>query len=143
MTDSTNRVENWARSFPRRLTPTYSQRHRFQIRHCGTEEIRVRDGGEEIWADGINFQTGQLLEAKFIENPANSPYVSTSSVPPFIRTKAVSDVENEFRRYAAVINDPETPVVGLLVIVNIAEALPFFESLLSQFNLPGSVIVLP
>ena len=122
---------------------TYSQRHRFQIRHCGTEEIRVRDGGEEIWADGISFQTGQLLEAKFIENPANSPYISSSRIPPFIRTKAVSDVENEFRRYAAVINDPETPVVELQVVVNIEEALPFFESLLSQFNLPGSVIVLP
>ncbi|NER52688.1 MAG: hypothetical protein F6J92_39825, partial [Symploca sp. SIO1A3] len=61
MIDSTNPVEIWARNFPRRLTPTYSQRHQFQIRHCGIEEIRVRDGGEEIWADGINFQTGQLL----------------------------------------------------------------------------------
>jgi hypothetical protein len=143
MNNSTNRVENWARDFPKRPTPTYSQRHQFQIRHCGTEEIRVRDGGEEIWADGINSETGQLLEAKFIENPANSPYISSSSVPHFIRIKVVSDVENEFRRYAAVINDPETPVVGLQVIVNIEEAVPFFESLLNQFNLPGSVIVLP
>ncbi|NET59915.1 MAG: hypothetical protein F6K47_28325 [Symploca sp. SIO2E6] len=143
MIDSTNPVEIWARSFPRRLTPTYSQRHRFQIRHCGVEEIRVRDGGEEIWADGINFQTGQLLEAKFIGNPVNSPYISNSNVPPFIRNKAVGDVNNEFRRYAAVINDPETPVIGLQVIVNIKEAVPFFESLLSQFNLPGSIIVLP
>jgi hypothetical protein len=143
MNNSTNRVENWARDFPRRPTPTYSQRHLFQIRHCGAEEIRVRDGGEEIWTDGINFQTGELLEAKFIENPANSPYISDSRVPPFIRIKAVSDVENEFRRYAAVINDPETPVVGLQVIVNIEEAVPFFASLLSHFNLPGSVIVLP
>ncbi|NEP12189.1 MAG: hypothetical protein F6K14_18665 [Symploca sp. SIO2C1] len=143
MIDSSNHVETWARSFPRRLTPTYSQRHRFQIRHCGVEEIRVRDGGEEIWADGINFQTGQLLEAKFIGNPVNSPYISNSNVPPFIRNKAARDVENEFRRYAAVINDPETPVVELQVIVNIEEAVPFFESLLSQFNLPGSVIVLP
>jgi hypothetical protein len=107
MNNSTNRVENWARDFPRRPTPTYSQRHLFQIKHCGAEEIRVRDGGEEIWADGINFQAGELLEAKFIENPTNSPYISGSRVPPFIRSKAVSDVENEFRRYAAVINDPD------------------------------------
>jgi hypothetical protein len=139
----TSRVENWARDFPRRPTPTYSQRHQFQIRHCGTEEIRVRDGGEEIWADGIDFQTGQLLEAKFIEKLASSPYINDSRVPPFIRIKAVGDVENEFRRYAAVIGDPETPVVGLRVIVNIEEAVPFFEALLSQFNLPGSVIVIP
>lgn len=143
MNEFTARVENWARDFPRRPTPTYSQRHQFQIRHCGAEEIRVRDGGEEIWADGINYQTGQLLEAKFIENPANSPYVSASNVPPFIRAKVVGDVENEFRRYAAVINDPNTPVVGLQVIVNIEEAVPFFEGLLSQFNLPGSVVVIP
>ncbi len=53
------------------------------------------------------------------------------------------DVENEFRRYAVVIDDPNTPVVGLNVIVNIEEAVPFFESLLSQFNLPGSVVVIP
>jgi hypothetical protein len=103
----------------------------------------VRDGGEEIWADGINFQTGQLLEAKYIENPANSPYVSDSKIPPFIRTKVVNDVENEFRRYAAVINDPTTPVLELQVIVNIEEAVPFFEGLLLQFQLPGSVVVMP
>jgi hypothetical protein len=139
----TARVENWVSAFPRRSTPTYSQRHQFQIRHCGAEEIRVRDGGEEIWADGINYQTGQLLEAKFIENPVNSPYVSTSNVPPFIRAKILGDVENEFRRYTAVINDPNTPVVGLQVIVNLEEAVPFFEGLLSQFNLSGSVVVIP
>ena len=143
MNEFTNRLENWARNFPTRPTPTYSQRHQFQIKHCGLQEIRVRDGGEEIWADGINYQTGQLLETKFIENPTNSPYISGSNVPPFIRAKVVSDVENEFRRYAAVINDLNTPVVGLQVIVNIEEAVPFFESLLSQFNLPGSVVVMP
>ncbi len=55
MNDVTNRVKNWAKHFSRRRTSTYSQRHQFQIRHCGTEEIWVRDGGEEIWADGINF----------------------------------------------------------------------------------------
>lgn len=143
MNEITNLVEKWARDFPKRPTPTYSQRHQFQIKHCGLQEIRVRDGEEEIWADGINYETGQLLEAKFIENPTNSPYISGSNVPPFIRAKVVGDVENEFRRYAAVINDLNTPVVGLQVIVNIKEAVPFFESLLSQFNLPGSVVVMP
>ena len=64
-----------------------------------------------------------------------------SRVPPFIRTKAVNDVENEFRRYAAVINDPNTPVVELLVIVNIEEAVPFFENLLKKYNIPGHVVV--
>jgi hypothetical protein len=63
--------------------------------------------------------------------------------PPKIRTKVVNEVENEFRRYAAVINDPTTPVVELQVIVNIEEAVPFFEGLLLQFQVPGSVMVMP
>lgn len=143
MAGLTNLIQDWAKNFPRRETPTYSQRYQFQIRHCGNEEIRVRDGGEEIWADGVNYETGELIEAKFIENPANSPYVDESNVPPFIRTKVHGDVENEFRRYGAVINDSKTPVVKLLVIVNIREAVPFFEKLLSQFNIFGTVVVMP
>ncbi|MEA5511944.1 restriction endonuclease fold toxin-2 domain-containing protein [Crocosphaera sp. UHCC 0190] len=141
MSDSTNAVEEWASNFPKKATPTYSQRHLFQIKHCGNVEIRVRDGNEEIWADGIDLKTGELLEAKYIEKPNNSPYISGSTIPPFIRIKAVGDVENEFRRYAAVINDPNTPVIALRVIVNIKEAVPFFDGLLQQFNLPGRVVI--
>ena len=46
MTDLSNLIQDWAKDFPRRLTPTYNQRYQFQIRHCGNEEIRVRDGGD-------------------------------------------------------------------------------------------------
>ncbi|MUG96991.1 hypothetical protein F7734_33510 [Scytonema sp. UIC 10036] len=134
-------IENWIKALPKRSTPTYSQRYQFQIKYCGTEEIQVKDGGEQIWADGINTQTGELLEAKFVDNPTNSPYVSGSNIPPFIRTKIVNDVENEFRRYAAVINDPNTPVESLQVIVNIQEAVPFFENLLKKYNIQGHVVV--
>lgn len=134
-------VENWASNLPKRAAPNYSKRHRFQIKYCGLEEIRVRHGGEEIWADGINPLTGQLLEAKFVDNPTSSPYISGSKIPPFIRTKVVNDVENEFRRYAAVINDPRTPVVELQVIVNIEAAVPFFENLLVKYDIAGQVVV--
>jgi hypothetical protein len=135
-----NPIENWAEDFPRRPTPTYDQRHQFQIRHCGDKEIRIKGGGAEIWADGINFQTGELLEAKFIETPKSSPFINNSQIPPFIRAKIVGEIENEFRRYAAIINDSDTPVVGLQVIVNIAEAVPFFEGLIQKFNIPGMVV---
>jgi hypothetical protein len=76
-----------------------------------------------------------------IENLAKSPYLSNSEIPSFIRTKILGEVENEFRRYTAVINDQNTPVTGLRIIVNIEEAKPFFESLLLKFNLSGRVIV--
>jgi hypothetical protein len=135
-------IENWAKDFPRKTTPNYSKRHEFQIKHCGNEEIRVKDGSKEIWADGIDFETGELLEAKFIENPAKSPYLSNSEIPPFIRAKILGEVENEFRRYTAVINDPNTPVTALKIIVNIEEAKPFFESLLLKFNLSGRVVIM-
>jgi hypothetical protein len=141
MTDSVNSVENWLQKLPKRPTRNDNIRFQFQIKHCGKEEIRVSNNGEEIWADGIDFTTGQLLEAKFIENPANSPYISNSNIPPFIRAKIIGEVENEFRRYAAIINNKNTPVTGLQVIVNLEEAIPFFADLLTRFNIPGSVVV--
>lgn len=134
-------IENWIKALPKRPTPSYNQRYQFQIRHCGAEEIQVKDGEEQIWADGINTQTGELLEAKFIDNPASSPYVSWSNIPPFIRTKIVNEVENEFRRYAAVINDISTPVESLQVIVNIEEAVVFSENLLEKYYIQGQVVV--
>ena len=90
-------VENWPR-------------YEFQIKHCGKQEIKIRGGGEEIWVDGVDLATGELLEAKCIENPAKSPYITNSEIPPFIRAKAVADTENEFRRYAMeyLITPPES-----------------------------------
>jgi hypothetical protein len=134
-------IKKWVQDCPKRSAPNHNVRYRFQIKYCGLEEIRVRDGGEEIWADGIDLHTGQLLEAKFIEHPANSPYVSNSNIPPFIRAKIIGEVENEFRRYGLIINDKNTPFMGLRVIVNRPEALPFFTELLTRFNISGLVVV--
>lgn len=134
-------IREWVQNFSKRSTPTYNIRYQFQIKHCGKEEFRIRGGGEEIWVDGIDFNTGQLLEAKFVENPVNSPYVSNSNIPPFIYAKIKSEVENEFRRYGAIINDKNTPVTGLQVIINLEVAVPFFTELMIRFNIPGSVVV--
>lgn len=38
-------------------------------------------------------------------------------------------------------NDPNTSVVELQVIVNIEEAVPFFEALLNKYNIPGQVVI--
>ncbi|MEC4817699.1 MAG: hypothetical protein SAK29_31165 [Scytonema sp. PMC 1069.18] len=51
-------IENWIKALPKRPTPTYNQRYQFQIKYCGAEEIQLLDGGEQIWADGINTQIG-------------------------------------------------------------------------------------
>ena len=132
-------VEDWASSFPRRPTPSYSSNYQYQIRHAGLEEIQVRGGGEEIWVDGIRAEDGFLLEAKFIDKPERSPFVSGSQIPDFIRQRIIVRVEDEFYRYGAVINDPNTPVRGLEVITNEPRAVPLFQELLNRFNVPGRV----
>jgi hypothetical protein len=136
-----DRIENWTQDFPRRSTPTHNNNYLFQIKHCGSEEIRVKNSEVEIWADGINTKTGELLEAKFIENLTKSPFVDNSNIPIFIRDKITKEVDNEFRRYGAIINDDDTPVVALQVIVNIPEAVPFFTELLNKYKIPGQIVV--
>lgn len=49
----------------------------------------------------------------------------------------------EFRRYAAIIAAPDTPVVALEVITNDVRAVPFLESLLRSWGIPGEVLVRP
>jgi len=134
-------IENWLSNFSKRSAQDHNSHYEFQIKQCGEQEIKVQGGDEEIWADGVDLEKGELLEAKYIKNPADSPYISTSKCPDFIRKKAIREVENEFRRYEAVIHDPATPVHSLQVIVNIEEAIPFFTDLLNKFNIPGSVVV--
>ena len=80
-----------------------------------------------------------LLEAKFIDKPERSPFISGSQIPDFMRQRIIVRVEDEFSRYGAVINDPNTPVRGLEVITNEPRAVPLFLELLNRFNVPGRV----
>lgn len=64
-------------------------------------------------------------------------------MPPQIRKKILAEVEDEFRRYAAVLKDNGTPAEGLEVIVNYARAVPYFESLMAKHDIVGWVVVKP
>jgi hypothetical protein len=81
------------------------------------------------------------LDAKFVGNPGRSPFIPDSNMPDFIRAKIQVNLEGEFSRYAAVINDPSNPLVGLRVITNNQDAVPYFQGLMNQFNIPGTVVV--
>jgi hypothetical protein len=50
-------------------------------------------------------------------------------------------IKDEFLRYAAVINDPNTPAIGLEVITNEPRTVAFFENLLTRFSISGRVVV--
>lgn len=141
--DATRAFDNWIEGLPRKQTPNNTLRDAYEIRHTGPDNIQVRGGGEEIWADGVRSSDGRLLEAKYVEHPGRSPFIPESNVPPFIRDKIVREVEDEFRRYAAVVHDINTPAQGLEVITNDARAVKFFEDLLQKYNIHGRVVIQP
>ncbi|WP_240981788.1 MULTISPECIES: polymorphic toxin-type HINT domain-containing protein [unclassified Streptomyces] len=113
----------------------------YQIAHTGATEYRAVGGGERVWADGFDRNTGELLDAKFIEKPGRSPFIPGSGIPDFIRSKITAKMDDEFSRYAAVINDPSNPLTGLRVITNHSGAVPYFQGLMQQHGIPGSVVV--
>jgi len=113
----------------------------YQIAHTGSTEYRAVGGGERVWADGFDRDTGELLDAKFIDKPGRSPFIPGSGIPDFIRSKIAAKTDDEFRRYAAVINDPSNPLTGLRVITNHSDAVPYFQGLMQQHGIPGSVVL--
>jgi hypothetical protein len=67
--------------------------------------------------------------------------IANSKCPDFVRKNATAQVDDEFRRYAAVIKDNGNPVKGLEVILNDPAGKPFFESILKKYGIPGRVVI--
>lgn len=134
-------VERWRDRLQTKPTPNNNARDAFEIQHTGPDNFLVQGGGEQVWADGIRPSDGLLLDAKCIDNPGRSPFIPTSKCPDFIRQNAIEQVDDELRRYAAVIADPATPVRGLEVIISDLAAKPLFESLLKKYGIPGRVVL--
>jgi len=114
---------------------------KFQVKVAGPHERYFRaPTGEEIWADGVRELDCRLLEAKFVQKPDGSPFVSADNL---MREKIRDSIRAEFGKYAAVLRDPASPAVALEVITNEARAVPFFESVLKELGIPGQVVVIP
>lgn len=111
----------------------------YQVTHAGDCEYLCTGGGQSVWADGIDATT--LLDAKFVGNPARSPFIPGSAIPDRIRGMIHAQTESEFSRYAAVIADPGNPFTGLRVITKHQGAVPYFQGLMSRFGINGSVVV--
>jgi len=134
-------MKEWSQGFPITETPLNTDRDRFEIEQTGPLNIQVVGGGERIWVDGIRYNDGYLLDAKYVEKPERSPFIDGSNCPDFIRESVKEEVDEEFRRYGAVINDESNPVQGLEVITNEEQAAPYFADLMDQHNVPGHVVV--
>jgi hypothetical protein len=116
----------------------------YQERVAGLLEYEIKGADNvKIWADGVDQATGKVIEAKYISNPGASPFVEGSSCYPPVRQKIVEQVTDEFDRYSKIIKDPQTPLIELEVTISDAQAKPFFEKLLKDFDIPGQVVVKP
>jgi hypothetical protein len=133
----------WIERSERRPVRGTQDAYKYQQIHAGPEEVLAKGGGEQIWADGSRKSSARLVEAKYVDAPEKSPFIQGSKCNEKIRLRIQQEVAAEFKRYAAVIKDPNTPAVALEVVVNDARAAPFFESLLKTFSIPGEVIVKP
>jgi hypothetical protein len=112
----------------------------YQLQQTGPIEYHVAGGGAEIWADGIRTSDCYLLEAKHVGNPRSSPYLGTA--PSFLQPSVDRDIDGEIRRYTAIINDPQTPFVGLEIITNDAGATPYLQGFLSSNGTRGGRVVI-
>ncbi len=135
--------KSWLDKAKRRPAPERNEAYQYQRKHAGPEEMLVSGGGKQLWADGARMDRARLVEVKHIGAADNSPFVPASKCDEYVRSMIQEEVAEEFSRYAAVINDPHTPVVALEVVINESRAVAFFESLLQRFGLPGEVIVRP
>lgn len=133
----------WIATARKTLVRENSPASRYQVKQAGTEELTVSGGGKEVRADGARASDAHLLEVKHIDKPATSPYVPESGCNADVREVVRLELLGQLQRYAAVIADAATPVVGLEIITNEARAVAYLESLMSQAGVPGTVVVKP
>jgi len=81
-------------------TPSSTLAGQFEIEQTGPYNYRVPGGGTAIDIDG--YVSSTVLDAKFIRDPAKSPYVNGSDVPQLIREKVLEQQEYEMQRYKAI-----------------------------------------
>jgi hypothetical protein len=134
--------EAWIQQAERRKASKRTESHRFQVDHVGEEELLVRGGGKEVWADGYRTSDAYLLDAKHVEKPELSPFIEGSRCSDFVRDSIRVKELEQFSKYAAILKDPATPAVGLEIILNEARAVPFFEGLMRELGIPGRIVVI-
>ncbi len=135
------KVTAWKATLPTRPARTDTDAFRYQTRHTGPTEYLVTGGGHSAWADGIRDEDCYLLDAKHVGDPDNSPYVPGSQAPSFIRQQVYQQEDDLFRRYAAALRDPTTPLTGLEIITNEPRSVVYWQGFLNQQSVPGGRIV--
>ena len=134
-------VRRWADQFESRPAQGSGEWHEFQVDVAGPRETRIAGGGEEIWADGINFDEALIREAKFASNPFNSPVIASSSAAPVAKAQYQARLDAQLEQYAAIIHDRNNPIRGLQMITNNIEAAALLFDRMSAAGIRGRVDV--
>jgi hypothetical protein len=137
------RAKEWLASLPSKKTPTTGKKNVYEITHTGPENRLVEGGGAKFWTDGILLEDGAIQEAKMVVKPDASPFIPGTRGNPEVKQIINDQVRGEFERMSKIIGDPGNPLTSVEVIVNNAEARPFFEGLLKEYQIPGRVAVKP
>lgn len=116
-------------------------------RHYAGLRYEVPTGtGEFINADGARSYDCALIETKYVGS-RNSPYILGSPVRslPFVNDledpQSVDYQQNdEFRRYSLALRAPEevNPFVKLDIVINDADAQPYFQNWVTQNRVPNA-----
>jgi len=97
----------------------------YQRRTTGDVEVRVGEGRQAIWADGLQVDpdAAVVAEAKYVVTSRHSLY--EGNVPPALLDTLLTRFDEEIRRYGAAIKDQRNPISRLRIFTNTAAAAKF------------------
>ena len=129
----------WLDSLKHKPTPTNAPEDIYEIIHTGDTNYLLQGNGAEYWADGIENRT--VLDAKMVVTPGRSVFLEDSKAPDFIKQKVEAKLRNEFERASKILRDGNNPLTSMRIITNDPKAVPYFEKLMREFQIPGEVVV--
>lgn len=134
-------VDEFVAKLPRSSTPTTTAANQYEIKHTGAYNYTVSGGGAKFDIDG--YRSSTILDTKHVGNPRKSPYVPGSSCPEAVRSKILNETRDELVRARKIFESGSTPFKSIEIITNSPDAKRFFEGLLKEMRVPGSVQVKP
>jgi hypothetical protein len=139
-----DKVRRYVDGMEKKATPNSTARDLYEREVAGDTNYLVEGNGEQIWTDGVDQGEKAAIEAKYIDNPDESPFIENSnfySNPKPWQQKLINEVDDEFRRYGQTLSDPNVPLKQLIVKVSDEDAIPFFDRLMTKYGIRGRIVV--
>lgn len=132
-------IQDWLKQLKTKINPRKDLPDgKFEKYVTGDDiQFEVIGGNEKIWADGIKIKENTVVDAK--HNPGNFYTMESYNSKPFM----YNDLNDEFRRYAAVVNDNSTPIDELIIYISNKndDSVKLFEYLGQKYKVKTVVIL--